>query len=42
MLHAMEEAEKRQKILALEQEKQIEWKKKLSKDKQEYQAKVLI
>lgn len=29
----MEEAQKRQEILAVETEKQIEWKKKLSKDK---------
>lgn len=40
MIKAMEEAARRQKILAIEQEKQIEWKKKLSKDKQEYQAKI--
>ena len=34
MIKAMEEAAKRQEILAIETEKQIEWKKKLSKDKQ--------
>jgi hypothetical protein len=33
MIKAMEEAQKRQEILAVETEKQIEWKKKLSKDK---------
>ena len=42
MIKAMEEAAKRQQILAIETEKQIEWKKKLSKDKQQYQAKILI
>ena len=34
MIKAMEEAAKRQELLAIETEKQIEWKKKLSKDKQ--------
>jgi hypothetical protein len=36
MIKAMEEAQKRQEIMAIETEKQIEWKKKLSKDKQQY------
>jgi hypothetical protein len=42
MIQAMAEAEKRQVLLAQEQEKQIEWKKKLSKDKTEYQHGILV
>jgi len=40
MIQSIHEAEKRQELLAQEQQRQIEMKKKMSKDRAEYQLKI--